>query len=90
MVTTRVSYEVDWGDGAGRDKGPYPYPGQPWPGGRITHTYTDMGRYDVTVTEHWSASWTVAGESGRIDGLRSAPARIQDFGVTQLQAVRNR
>jgi hypothetical protein len=49
-----------------------------------------MGCYDVTVTEHWAASWAVAGRSGRIPGLRSAPARIDDFVVTQLQAVRNR
>lgn len=88
--TTRTSYEVDWGDRSGRDRGHYPYPGLAWPEGRITHTYTDMGRYDVTVNQHWAASWTLAGQSGRIPGLRSAPARIDDFEVTQLQAVRNR
>lgn len=90
MRTTRTSYVVDWGDGSGKDRGPHPYPGLAWPEGRITHTYTDMGCYDVTVTEHWAASWAVAGRSGRIPGLRSAPARIDDFVVTQLQAVRNR
>jgi len=88
--TTRVSYEVDWGDRSGTDQGPHTYPGLAWPEGRITHTYTDMGRYDVTVTQHWTASWTLAGQSGRIPGLRSAPAVIDDFEVIQLQAVRNR
>jgi len=90
VLTTRTAYEVDWGDGTARDRGPHAYPGMPWPDGRITHTYTDMGRYAVTVTEYWSASWSLAGESGRITGLRSAPARIENFEVTQLQAVRNR
>jgi len=90
VITTRTSYQVDWGDRTGMDEGPHPYPGLPWPTGRITHTYTDMGRYDVTVIEQWSASWTLGGESGRITGLQSAPARIDDFEVTQLQAVRNR
>ena len=88
VVTTRTSYEVDWGDRTGKHS--HPYSGLPWPAGRITHTYTDMGRYDVTVIEQWAASWSLGGQSGRITGLRSAPARIEDFEVTQLQAVRNR
>jgi len=88
--TTRTSYEVDWGDRSGQDRGPHAYSGLPWPEGRITHVYTDMGRYDVTVTEYWAASWTLGGESGQINGLRSAPANIASFVVTQLQAVRNR
>lgn len=91
VITARTSYQVDWGDRTGKDNGPHPYPGLPCgPTGRITHTYTNMGRYDVSVIEQWSATWTLGGESGRITGLQSAPAGIEDFEVTQLQAVRNR
>ena len=90
VVVTRTAYEVDWGDGSGADKGPFPFPGEPWPNGRITHTYTRAGRYDVRVTEHWQADWTLGPVSGTITGLRSAPATIAGFEARQLQAVRNR
>lgn len=90
VMVTRSAYEVDWGDGSGADKGPFPFPGEPWPNGRITHTYTQAGRYDVRVTEHWQAQWTLGPASGTITGLRSAPAIIPGFEARQVQAVRNR
>ncbi|HEX2064078.1 MAG TPA: PKD domain-containing protein [Acidimicrobiales bacterium] len=90
VVVTRSAYDVDWGDGSGADKGPFPFAGEPWPHGRITHTYTHAGRYDVRVTEHWQAQWTLGQASGTITGLRSAPATIPGFEARQVQAVRNR
>ena len=90
VVATRTAFDVDWGDGSGVDKGPFPFAGEPWPNGRITHTYTHMGRYDITVVERWKAEWSLAGATGTVTGLRSAPAIIEDFEARQLQAVRNR
>ena len=87
IVATRTDYLVDWGDGSGEDQGPFPYAGQPWPEGRITHTYTDTGRYDVVVVERWEASWKLGDEGGTVAGLRSAPATIEDFEVRQLQVI---
>ena len=90
VVASRTAYEVDWGDGSGLDKGPFPFSGEPWPDGRITHAYTHAGRYDITVIERWKADWSLGALSGTVPGLRSAPAVIEDFEARQLQAVRNR
>jgi hypothetical protein len=78
---------VDWGDGTGRD-GPHAGPGGPWPNGTITHTWTTAKPYDVTVVQRWTATWRLGGTSGTLDGL-TTEARIEDFPVRQLQAVRN-
>ena len=79
---------ADWGDGTGVP-GPYSNPGRPWPDGTITHTWTHQGRYDVVVTERWTATWRLGGLSGTLRGL-ATEGRIEDFEVRQLQAVRNR
>ena len=79
---------VDWGDGTGT-QGPFDHPGGPWPNGTITHAWTTAGHYDVVVTQRWTATWNLAGASGRLAGL-ATEGRIDDFEVRQLQAVRNR
>ena len=77
-------YYVDWGDGT-RD-GPYAVEGGPWPDGQITHTYIDVGFYDVVVTEEWTANWRVAEFGGTLAGMRTE-GRIPNFRVEQIQAV---
>ncbi len=77
-------YLVDWGDG--EQTGPYDIEGGPWPDGQITHTYINVGTYDVVVTEQWSATWRLGGETGTLTGL-STEGRIEDFRVEQVQAV---
>jgi hypothetical protein len=79
-------YVVGWGDGT---TSTHAYPGGPWPSGRITHTYIDIGTVDVVVGERWSATWSLAGESGNLSGLRTE-GRIDDMPVYEIQAVRNR
>lgn len=83
------TYTVDWGDGSNIDTGPFPIPGAPYPNGKATHVYTHARTYDVTVKTNWVAHWSVANESGNLDGL-SRTERIEDFEARQLQAVRDR
>ena len=84
-----TSYTVDWGDGSGIDTGPFPIPGAPYPDGKATHVYTHARAYDVIVKTNWVAHWSVANESGNLEGL-SRTERIDGFSVRQLQAVRDR
>lgn len=77
-------YHVDWGDGT--TSGPYDVEGRPWPDGQITHTYIDVGTYDVVVTERWSSTWRIGDDGGTLTGLRTE-GRIEDFRVEQIQAV---
>jgi hypothetical protein len=81
------SYEVDWGDGT--RTGPFAHEGGPWPDGKIVHEYLNVGRYDIVVTERWTATWTFGSESGALTELRTT-GRIDDFPVEQIQAVRYR
>jgi len=78
------TYTVDWGDGT--VTGPHSVEGRPWPEGQITHSYTDVGTYDVVVTETWTAAWRVGSERGTLGGLRTT-ARIEAFPVGEVQAV---
>jgi len=84
VLTATGRYSVDWGDGT--QTGPYDFEGGPWPDGEITHTYIDVGIYDVVVTEQWSATWRLGGESGTLSGLQTE-GRIEDLRVEQVQAV---
>jgi hypothetical protein len=77
-------YYVDWGDGT--HTGPHPFEGGPWPDGRITHEYIHVGKYDVVVTERWSATWKFGTNFGVLNELRTT-GRIEDFPVQQIQAV---
>ena len=77
-------YSVAWGDGT--HSGPYSFEGTAWPHGRITHEYQQVGTYDVVLTEQWTATWQLAGESGVLRRLATV-GRIEDFQVEQIQAV---
>jgi hypothetical protein len=77
-------YTVDWGDG--EKSWPSSVEGKPWPDGEIRHVYIDVGRYDVVVTERWTATWQIGPWSGRLTELRTT-GRIDAFPVEQIQAV---
>ena len=83
-ITATGSYYVDWGDG--ETTGPYRVEGKPWPDGEITHEYQWAGIYNIVLTERWTATWRLGGESGTLRELRTT-GRIDDFRVTQIQAV---
>lgn len=87
-VAATGTYRVDWGDAGGETTwaGPYSAEGEPWPTGRITHTYDYTGTYDITVEEDWTAVWHLAGAGGTLAGLHTT-AVIDHFPVEQLQAV---
>lgn len=83
-IVAKGAYSVDWGDG--ETSGPYSFEGQPWPDGEITHEYIDVGDYNVVVTEKWTATWAMGGESGSLRSLQTV-GRIDNFPVQQIQAV---
>ena len=83
-IVASGSYDVDWGDGT--TSGPHAFEGRPWPNGRITHDYLDVGSYDIVVTERWTARWSLGGETGLLRTLQTT-GRIDDFPVEQIQAV---
>ncbi len=83
-IVAKGSYTVNWGDGD--TTGPHAFEGKPWPEGRITHDYVHVGHYDVVVTERWTATWQLGGESGVLRTLQTT-GRIDDFPVEQIQAV---
>ena len=84
VIVATGSYVIDWGDG--ETSGPHSFEGKPWPDGQITHDYLNVGTYDVVVTERWTATWRLGGESGVLRTLQTT-GRIDDFPVEQIQAV---
>jgi len=84
QIVAKGSYVVDWGDG--ETTGPHSLEGAPWPDGRITHQYINIGTYDVVVTERWTATWSLGGETGVLRTLQTT-GRIDSFPVQQIQAV---
>lgn len=83
-VTARGTYQVSWGDGA--QSGPFVTEGLPYPDGTISHTYDNVGRVTLTVTEDWTATWTLGPASGTLQQLRTV-GRIAGLPVEQIQAV---
>lgn len=86
-ITAVGSYEVDWGDQTTPMwTGPYDGEGQPWPNGQITHTFDNAGYFNVQVVENWNATWTLAGQTGNLTGLRTS-ATIDHFHAEQVEAI---
>ena len=79
-IVATGAYMVDWGDG--ETSGPHLFEGKPWPDGRITHEYQDVGTYNIVVTERWTAQWRLGGQSGVLRTLQTE-GRIEDFPVEQ-------
>lgn len=86
-ITATSSYTVNWGDGT--TTGPHSTSGGNYPDGDITHVYRDAETVDITVTQSWTAQWSLAGQSGTITGLSSS-GDLPNFVVREVQAVRNR
>lgn len=87
VVRSSARITVDWGDGA-RTRAVRSQ-GGPWPGGDLTHTWTDAGAVDVVVRAGWTAQWTLGPYAGSLQRL-STSAVIDDFPVREVQAVRTR
>jgi hypothetical protein len=83
-ISAHGSYQVDWGDGSA--SGPYSTEGLPYPNGIITHTYDNVGTYTLTVTETWTANWSLGTAAGTLQALHTEGV-IERFPVQQLQAV---
>jgi len=75
---------IRWGDGS-VTTGPRGYAGAPYPDGKLVHQYIDrcVGTLEVTVS--WSASWSLAGDSGSLSGLTTT-ARLP-LRTEEIQAV---
>jgi len=86
-ISATSTYTVDWGDGT--TTGPHETSGGAYPDGDITHVYQRTATVDVTVTQHWTAQWSLAGQSGTVTGLVSS-GTIEDFRIREVQAVRRR
>ena len=86
-ISASSTYTVDWGDGT--TTGPHSSSGGKYPDGDITYVYRDVGTVDITVTQNWTATWSLAGQSGTISGLVSS-GDLEDFDVREVQASRRR
>jgi hypothetical protein len=85
-VTATSTYEVDWGDGS-PPAVDLTTQGGPYPDGTITHAYQNSGHFTITVTQHWTATWTAQGAVGTIGGLFTI-GRL-DLPVIEVQANRD-
>ncbi len=83
-IVASGGYTVNWGDGT--TTGPHSFEGVAWPDGKITHEYLNIGKYNVVVTEKWTATWKLGAESGVLRTLQTT-GRIDAFPVEQIQAV---
>jgi hypothetical protein len=87
VIYARGAYMINWGDPHDPGwAGPYPFEGEPWPNGRIVHTYDWTETATITVREQWSASWALGSYSGSLSGLVTQGV-IPAFHVYQLQAI---
>lgn len=86
-VDATATYVVDWGDGT--RTGPHDHPGGPYPDGPVTHVWTDVGVYDVTVTDTWSIRWRFleGGWNAAFDA-ELAPVTLSELEVQERRSVR--
>lgn len=80
-----TGFDVDWGDHTAVDH--TSSVGGPYPGGDVTHAYQGASPRDtLTVTEHWSCTWSdPLGDGGTIAGLQSTgqlPLEIREIQTT--------
>ena len=90
-VDATATYTVDWGDGTVEHD--VASQGGPWPTGDLRHAYLLAGVHVITVTEHWTATWTARGHGEVTAGVLAGVLRTQaslELPVVELQAVRVR
>ena len=80
------SSRVDWGDGTVTS---HEVAGAPYPDGQVTHVWTDVGSYDITVTDTWTVDYDAEIVSGQLTGTLDA-VTLPGFEVTERRAVRTR
>lgn len=81
------SYFVNWGDLRSPGwSGPFPFEGEPYPNGKISHTYDDVGTVTIVVREAWTATWHLGTATGSLAGLATT-ATIPNYPIRQEQAV---
>lgn len=85
-IAAHGTFVVDWGDG---QTATFTTPGGPWPTGTVTHTWDNVGSYHVSVTEDWTATWSLGGQQGTLAALHTRGA-IPAFQARQLESIRNR
>lgn len=56
ITATPTGYAWDFGDGATLNTTD---PGHPWPDADLTHTYSRLGTFTLTLTTTWSATYTL-------------------------------
>ena len=83
-ITSR--YDIDWGDRTTPTTGATSQ-GGPYPNGDLWHVYDNTGTYTVTVTQHWTATYNIAGTAtGHINDVLHT-ANTMPLPVRQAQAV---
>ncbi len=89
-ISATSTYLIDWNDPTDSAPTRTTSQGGPYPGGDVTHVYTQRStRTDIVVTQQWRATWRAGSRSGTLAALQtqSAPLAID---VREIQAVRNR
>ena len=88
-IDATSEYVVDWGDDTPLTR--TTSQGGPYPDGDVKHQYPYKGTYDITVTQEWTATWRAStGASGTISGVLRTTGIVEDFVVSEIQAVRER
>jgi len=83
-ITSR--YDIDWGDRTTPTTGATSQ-GGPYPNGDLSHVYDNTGTYTVTVTQHWTATYNIAGTAtGHINDVLHT-TNTMPLPVHQAQAV---
>ena len=78
---------VSCGKGTEWKRGMVRADGSAYPSPTCGHTYSQQGRYTITVTTHWNAHWSGYGQSGDIPVPLTTTYR---YVVAELQAIRVR
>lgn len=87
QVDAHGTSTVDWGDGTVTT---HDEPGRHYPDGTVTHTYTNRGAYDVTVTDTWNVGIQLVSPvtGGASFSADLDPVVLEDFDVREYRAVR--
>lgn len=89
VVATPVAWSWDFGDGT--SSRPTSDPGGPYPTLTNAHSYERLGRFDITMTTHYTARFSVNGGPDQpVEGrahVASPPVTVETLaGRTQLRS----